>query len=230
MHTMCLRRLLIIITILLVLSVSATSSSASSSYTVDTYINPGSTHVEGFNLAAGSTFGWEIWVATSNNINLSILDNENYQLMLAGEQYESLYGPVNVTRLDPSMGYLTVLEDDKYWLALEASGTGPAEVSITLIDVPLLSTDFGHMLLMVLQGIGIVVLSIFILVGLMVLRGRLKRDRESRYPSSPQDDCDLQNGEKTETNLGKDSKDDYKAIDPFLDDPYIRSRPFWRRR
>ncbi|MDD3398978.1 MAG: hypothetical protein PHW93_05210 [Candidatus Methanomethylophilaceae archaeon] len=229
------RKAIAIVALLMMLSFSAVLSSASSSYTIETYVNAGSAHGEGFTLSAGATFGWELWIYSIGDVSLMIMDDANYQLFRAGQPFSCLEGPTTVNLTNPSLGYLTVAEEGKYWLVVEAYGPGPAEVHITLIDVPFFSTDFGMIVLLVLQFIGAVVLVIFIIIALLVLRGRLKRQRDERNASVEMDDYDLQPsnraGEQTERSDASRMEDDpYRTIDPFHDDPYIRSKPLWRKR
>lgn len=229
------RKAIAVLVLLVLLSLSAVPSAASSYYTIETYVNPGKAHGEGFTLSANANFGWEVWVYSSGNVTLMIMDDANYQQFRTGQSFSSLVGPTTVAFSYPSFGNLTVPDDGKYWLVVESNSPNSVEVQITLIDVPFFSTDMGQVVLVILQAIGAVVLIIFIIAGLLVIRGRMKRDKVDKRSTTGTDDYEFSiRGGSTpsmeRSGSAKKDEDQHRAIDPFQDDPYIRSKPLLKRR
>lgn len=238
---MSLKTTAVILSFLLLLVITAPFSAAASYYTTDTTISAGSESVEYFSLDAGSTFGWEVLVHSTSGVEVWLLDAENYQKRSDGQPFTSIHGPISIGSQSSDGYYHTAEQADTFYLIVKATGPGTAEVSITLIDVPFFSTSFGKIFLMVLQGIGVLILLIFIVVATVVLRGRLKakrdNDRSFSDPGNSYSDYNLEGSNRIQDRNNRDrdyrrnaSNDDYKAIDPFQDDPYKVSKPIWKRK
>jgi len=238
---MSLKTSAMIVSILLLVTILAPISAATSYFTTETTISPGNEAVESFSLEAGSTFGWEVWVYSLSGVEVWLLDAENYQKRSNGQTFTSIHGPITIGSQSSNGSFHTTEQADTFYLIVKAIGPGMAEVSITLIDVPFFSTSFGKIFLMVLQGIGVLILLIFIVVAAVVLNGRLKAKRHDggSYSRSAdhQSDYNLNDSNRVQggNNRDKDSRrssssDDYKAIDPFQDDPYKVSKPIWKRK
>ena len=210
-------------------------------YTIDTTISVGAENVESFTVDAGSTFGWEVWVYSMSGVEVTLLDAENFQRRAEDKSFTCIHGPTAIGAQGSNGSFHTAEEGGTFYLIVKATGPVSAEVSITLIDVPFFSTSFGKIALMVLRAIGVLILIIFIVVAILLLRARLigKRNDDSFPALSARDQSDysldgsreLDTENKHDENLTrKASSDDYKAIDPFQDDPYIRSKSLWRRK
>lgn len=230
---------MIVFLILLSVVMVAPFSVATSQYSINIDISAGDEMVESFSLDSGSTFGWEVWVFSMSGVEVSLLDSENYQKRAGGQSFTCINGPTLIGAQGFNGSFYTTEQADTFYLVVKAIGPGTAEISIILTDVPFFSTSFGKIILMVIQGIGVVILIVFILIATFLLKAKIKKKSHDNnsLSTSNRNQSDYRLGETTlvrdknkNDQYSKSSYDDYKAIDPFLDEPYKRNKPFWKKK